>query len=57
MNDKIKTNDEVKVDIENNTITNLTSGVTFELNPLGDVLPIVAAGGLFKYARKAGMIE
>ncbi|MCF6269773.1 MAG: 3-isopropylmalate dehydratase [Melioribacteraceae bacterium] len=57
LNDKIKTGDELKIDIENNTISNLTSGVTFELNPLGDVLPIVSAGGLFEYARKTGMIE
>ncbi len=57
LNDQIKTGDEVKVDIENNTISNLTSGVTFELNPLGDVLPIVSAGGLFEYARKTGMID
>jgi 3-isopropylmalate/(R)-2-methylmalate dehydratase small subunit len=57
LNDKIKTGDEVKVDIENNTITNLTSSETYDLNPLGDVLPIVSAGGLFKYARQTGMIE
>lgn len=57
LNDKIKTGDEVKIDVENNTITNLTSGVTYDLNPLGDVLPIVSAGGLFKYARETGMIE
>lgn len=57
LNDQVKTGDEVKVDIENNTISNITSGVTFELNPLGDVLPIVSAGGLFEYARKTGMIE
>ena len=57
LNDKIKTGDEVKVDIKNNTVTNLTSNETYELNPLGDVLPIVSAGGLFEYARKNGMIE
>jgi len=57
LNNRIKTGDEVKVDIEKNIITNLTSSETFDLNPLGDVLPIVSAGGLFKYAREAGMIE
>ncbi len=57
LNDKIKTGDEVKIDIENNTITNITSDETYSLNPLGDVLPIVSAGGLFEYARKTGMIE
>jgi len=57
LNDKIKTGDEVTVDVENNTITNTTSSETYSLNPLGDVLPIVSAGGLFEYARKTGMIE
>ena len=57
MNNKIKTGDEVKIDIENNTLTNITSNETYALNPLGDVLPIVSAGGLFEYARKSGMIE
>ncbi len=57
LNSKIKTGDEVKIDIENNTITNITSDEAYSLNPLGDVLPIVSAGGLFEYARKTGMIE
>ncbi len=57
LNNKIKTGDEVKIDIEKNTIFNITSNETYLLNPLGDVLPIVSAGGLFEYARKTGMIE
>jgi len=57
LNDKIKTGDELKIEIENNTISNLTTGEKYNLNPLGDVLPIVSAGGLFEYARKTGMIE
>jgi 3-isopropylmalate/(R)-2-methylmalate dehydratase small subunit len=56
LNNKIKTGDELKVDIENNTVFNLTTDESFPLNPLGDVLPIVSAGGLFEYARKSGMI-
>jgi len=57
LNTKIKTGDNLKVDIENNILINNATGETFNLNPLGDVLPIVAAGGLFEYARKSGMIE
>jgi 3-isopropylmalate/(R)-2-methylmalate dehydratase small subunit len=57
LNDKIKTGDELRVNVEKNSVTNITTGETFVLNPLGDVLPIVSAGGLFKYARKAGMID
>lgn len=56
LNSVIKTGDEVKIDLDENKITNLSSGQTFELKPLGSVLPIVAAGGLFDYARKEGMI-
>lgn len=57
LNTKIKTGDNLKVDIENNILINNATGETFQLSPLGDVLPIVAAGGLFEYARKSGMIE
>ena len=57
LNNVIKTGDEVKVDLHENTIANLTTSETFDLKPLGDVLPIVSAGGLFEYARKTGMIE
>ncbi len=56
LNEKVKTGDELKIDIENNLLVNNTTGEIYNLNPLGDVLPIVTAGGLFKYARKSGMI-
>ena len=57
LNDIIKTGDEVKVDLDENTIVNLSTSETLNLKPLGDVLPIISAGGLFEYARKTGMIE
>lgn len=57
LNDKIKTGDEVEVDIDNCKVKNLSSGETYSLRPLGDVLPIIEAGGLFEYARKAEMIK
>jgi 3-isopropylmalate/(R)-2-methylmalate dehydratase small subunit len=56
LNDKIKTGDQVEIDVDGNKITNHTSGETFQLNPLGDVFEIVEAGGLFEYARTAKMI-
>ncbi len=55
--EEIKTGDECEVDIEKGTLTNKTSGKTYELRPLGDVKPIIEAGGVFKYARKAGMLK
>ena len=56
LNSIIKTGDEVKIDLGNNKIINMTTSESFELKPLGNVLPIVSAGGIFEYARKSGMI-
>jgi len=57
LNIEVKTGDELVVDIQNNQLKNISTNKVYDLNPLGDVLPIVSAGGLFKYARKTGMIE
>lgn len=57
INDKIKTGDELEINLENNTLKVLTTGEQFNLKPLGDVLPIIENGGLFEYARKTGMIS
>ena len=51
-----KTGDELKIDIEANTVTNLTTNVTYTLNPLGDVFSIVRAGGIFAYARQENLM-
>ncbi|GAB4135268.1 MAG: 3-isopropylmalate dehydratase small subunit [Ignavibacteriales bacterium] len=56
MIDKILTGDEVEVDLVKNELKNLTSNQVYKLKPLGDVLPIISAGGLFEYARKSGML-
>ena len=56
LNDIIKTGDEVEVNLQTNTIKNLSTSESYELKELGSVLPIVAAGGIFEYARKEGMI-
>jgi len=53
---EVKTGDECEVDIEAAKLTNLTTGKSYSLNPLGDVKPIVEAGGVFAYAREAGML-
>ncbi len=52
LNDKIKTGDEVEVDLASNTIKNLSSGKEYQLRPLGSVYDIVNSGGLFNYARE-----
>jgi 3-isopropylmalate/(R)-2-methylmalate dehydratase small subunit len=55
--DTICTGDELKVDVEKSTLYNLTTGETFKLKPLGEVAPIIDAGGVFPYARKVGMLK
>ena len=57
LSDKICTGDELEIDFETNNLINISDGKKYELNPLGDVYPIVEAGGLFAYARQSGMIE
>lgn len=57
LNEEIKTGDKLKIDLTHNTLINETSAKSYDLNPLGDVLPIVEAGGIFDYARKIGMIN
>jgi 3-isopropylmalate/(R)-2-methylmalate dehydratase small subunit len=56
LNDKINTGDSLEVNVDNNSLINHTDGKTYKLIPLGDVFEIVDAGGLFQYARTAGMI-
>lgn len=55
--DLFKTGEEAEIDPSAGTITNLTSGQSFIMKPLGAVAPVVEAGGIFAYARKAGMIK
>ena len=52
-----KTGDETEIDLEKNQIKNLTAGKTFRLKPIGEVLPIIEAGDVFKYAKSKGMIK
>jgi 3-isopropylmalate/(R)-2-methylmalate dehydratase small subunit len=54
--DLFATGQEVTIDSEHNQIINHTLGKTYELKPLGDVGPVIDAGGLFDYARLTGMI-
>jgi 3-isopropylmalate/(R)-2-methylmalate dehydratase small subunit len=56
LSDKIKTFDQVEIDLEKNILKNLSTDIKYNLKPLGNVLPIIEQGGIFEYARKAGMI-
>lgn len=54
---EIKTGDELEIDLNKYIVKNLPSNKEYSLKSLGDVLPIVEAGGLFDYARKTEMIK
>jgi 3-isopropylmalate/(R)-2-methylmalate dehydratase small subunit len=54
--DVLKTGDVVTVDLDAATVTLKASGKSYKFKPLGDVRPVVDAGGLFNYARQSGMI-
>ncbi len=54
---RFQTGDEAELDLEAGTLTRCACGTVFALAPLGAVAPVVAAGGLFQYARQVGMIQ
>lgn len=54
--DVLKTGDVVTVDLDKATVTVQATGKVYNFKPLGDVRPVVDAGGLFNFARKSGMI-
>jgi 3-isopropylmalate/(R)-2-methylmalate dehydratase small subunit len=54
---EIKTGDELVIDIKKSTLTNVSQGNKVStLKPLGDVAPIIEAGGVFEYAKQSGMM-
>ena len=55
--DRVCTGDEVEIDAAGARLVNHTTGESWELKPLGEVGPIVAAGGLFPYAKQVGMLQ
>lgn len=52
----LKNGDIVTVDLDASTVTVKNTAKVYRFKPLGDVRPVVDAGGLFNYARKTGMI-
>jgi len=54
--DVLKTGDVVTVDLDAATLTEKNTGKVYRFKPLGDVRPVVDAGGIFNYARQSGMI-
>jgi 3-isopropylmalate/(R)-2-methylmalate dehydratase small subunit len=54
--DILKTGDIVTVDLDAQTVVVQATGKVYTFKPLGDVRPVVDAGGIFNYARQSGMI-
>jgi 3-isopropylmalate/(R)-2-methylmalate dehydratase small subunit len=54
--DILKTGEVVTVDLDAGTVVVKNTGKVYKFKPLGDVRPVVDAGGLFNYARNTGMI-
>src|SRR5919199_2889388 len=53
--DKVRTGDELEVHMTDGYVLNKTRGERYALKPLGDVLPIIEAGGVFNFAKQAGV--
>jgi 3-isopropylmalate/(R)-2-methylmalate dehydratase small subunit len=54
--ESICTGDLLSIDVQAGVLHDRTTGEDWPLRPLGEVAPIIDAGGLFPYARKTGMI-
>jgi 3-isopropylmalate/(R)-2-methylmalate dehydratase small subunit len=55
--DKVCTGDDLRIDVASGLLHNQTTGEQWPLKPLGEIAPILEAGGLFAYARKVGMLK
>jgi 3-isopropylmalate/(R)-2-methylmalate dehydratase small subunit len=55
--DRICTGDELRLDVKAGLLHNLTTQEQYQLKPLGEVAPILEAGGIFPYARQVGMLQ
>jgi 3-isopropylmalate/(R)-2-methylmalate dehydratase small subunit len=55
--DRVCTGDELEIDVAGGVLHNRTTKEEYRLKPLGEVAPILEAGGLFPYARKVGMLK
>jgi 3-isopropylmalate/(R)-2-methylmalate dehydratase small subunit len=55
--ERVCTGDELRLDVAAAVLDNLTTGERHRLKPLGEVAPILEAGGLFPYARTVGMLK
>jgi 3-isopropylmalate/(R)-2-methylmalate dehydratase small subunit len=55
--EKIRTGDVLEVHLDQGYLLNKTKNEKYDLKPIGDALPIIEAGGVFEYAKRAGMLK
>src|SRR5690242_10660633 len=55
--EKVRTGDELEVHLDHHFVLNKTKNERYDIRPLGDVLPIIEAGDVFKYAKQSGMLK
>ncbi|KAI5328309.1 hypothetical protein L3X38_027706 [Prunus dulcis] len=54
--EECKTGDVVSIELSESRLINHTTGKEYTLKPIGDAGPVIRTGGIFAYAREAGMI-
>ncbi|KAK6935156.1 Aconitase A/isopropylmalate dehydratase small subunit, swivel domain [Dillenia turbinata] len=54
--EECKTGDVVTIELGDGRLINHSTGKEYKLKAVGDVGPVIEAGGIFAYARKMGMI-
>lgn len=54
---QFQTGQEVSIDFDHDQIINHTLDKVYNLKPIGEVGPVIDAGGIFAYARQTGMIS
>ena len=55
--EQVCTGDELAIDVAGGLLHNRSTGDRWPLKPLGEVAPIIEAGGIFAYARQQGMLS
>jgi 3-isopropylmalate/(R)-2-methylmalate dehydratase small subunit len=56
LTESVCTGDQLQIDLTTASLVNATTGERFAIEPLGEVAPIIEAGGIFKYAASVGMM-
>ena len=55
--EEIATGHEVELDVDGGLLKDVTTGKQYKLSPLGEAAKIIEAGGIFPFAKKAGMLK